>query len=74
MYLVLLGKAATFVPVELFRIAATLGKPNGWLVTLCMGIINCHALWIVGVSLGDGGVFVLGASDAVAEEQIVTLA
>jgi hypothetical protein len=47
-HLVLLGEADMFVPVELFyhpieyrtqavgHIAATLGKPNGWLVALCM--------------------------------------
>ncbi len=29
---------------------------------------------IVGVTLGNGGTFVLGVSDAVVEEQVVTLA
>jgi hypothetical protein len=56
------------------HIAAMLGKPNGWLVVLCMGRINCHMLCIVGVTLGNGGVFILGLGDAVVEEQIVTLA
>jgi hypothetical protein len=49
-----------------------LGKPAGWLVTLCMGRINCHMLCIVDVSLGDGSTFVLGMSYAVVEEQIIT--
>ncbi len=86
MYLVLFGENDMFVPVELFNssierrtqavghIAASLGKPNDWLVALCMGGINCHMLCIVGVTLGYGSVFVLGMSDAVVEEQIVTLA
>jgi hypothetical protein len=39
-----------------------------------MGGIDCHMLCIVGVILGDGGAFVLGVSDAVFEEQIVTFA
>jgi hypothetical protein len=53
---------------------AALGKPNGWLVALCMGGIDCHMLCFFGVTLGDGGVFVLGVSDAVVKEQIVTFA
>jgi hypothetical protein len=39
-----------------------------------MGGINCHMLCIVGVALGNGGVIVLGMSDAVVKEQIVTFA
>ncbi len=35
---------------------AALGKPDSWLVVLCMGGINCHALCIVGVVFGDGSV------------------
>ncbi len=84
MYLVLLGKTDMFVPVELFHspierrtqavgcIAAALGEPDGWLVVLCMGGINCHTFCIVGVTLGNGGAFILGVSDAFVEEQIVT--
>ncbi len=53
---------------------ATLGKPDGWLVALCMGRIDCHTLCIVGVLLGNGGVFVPGMSGAVVKEQIVTFA
>ncbi len=85
MYLVLLGKTDMFVPVKLFygliecgtqalgHILAALGKPNGWLVALCMGGIDCHTLCIVGVVLGNGGAFVLGVGNAVVKEQIVTL-
>jgi hypothetical protein len=84
-YLVLLGKTDMFVPVELFNcliecrtqavghIVAALGKPNGWLALLCLGGIDCHTLCIVGVALGNGSAFVLGTSDAVVEEQIITL-
>ncbi len=54
------------------HIAATLGEPDGWLATLCMGGIDCHMPCIVGVALGDGGKFVLGMGDAVVKEQIVT--
>jgi hypothetical protein len=73
-----------FVPVWLFygsiehgtqvvdHIFAALGKPNGWLVALCMDKIDCHMLCIVGVVLGDCSVFVLGLVDAVVKEQIVT--
>jgi hypothetical protein len=55
-YFVLLGKTDMFVLVKLFggfiehgtqvvgRILSTLGKPDGWLVALCMGRINHHAL------------------------------
>jgi hypothetical protein len=53
---------------------AALGKPDGWMTALCMGRINCHTLCIVGVTLGKGGVFVLGVSDAVVKEQIITFA
>ncbi len=86
MYLVLLGKTDMFVPVSLFynpiecktqvvsHVAAALGKLDDWLVALCMGRIDCHTLWIVGVILGDGGAFVLGMGNAVVEEQIVTFA
>ncbi len=71
MYLILLRKTDMFVPVELFYrpiehrtqvvgcIAAALGKPNGWLVVLCMGRINCHMLCTVGVALGNGSAFFL---------------
>ena len=54
------------------HIAATLGEPDGWLATLCMGEIDCHMPCIVGVALGNGSAFILGMSDAVVEEQIVT--
>jgi hypothetical protein len=47
---------------------------NGWLVVLHMGKINCHTVCIVGVILGDGGAFILGVSDAVVKEQIITFA
>ena len=53
---------------------ATLGQPDGWLVALCMGGINCHTLCIGGVVFGDGGALVLCVGDAVVEEQIVTFA
>jgi hypothetical protein len=53
---------------------AALGKPDGWLVMLCMGRINCHMLCIVGAVLVNGGAFVLGVGDAVVKEQIVTFA
>ena len=56
------------------HILATLGKPDGWLVALCMGRIDCHMLCIVGVSLGNGGVFILGMGDAVFKEQIIIFA
>ncbi len=56
------------------RILFALGKPNSWLVALCMGRIDCHALCIVGVILGDGCAFILGLGDAVVKEQIVTFA
>ncbi len=53
---------------------ATLGEPDGgWLVALCMGGIDCHVLFIVGVILGNGA-FVLGMGDAVVKEQIITFA
>jgi hypothetical protein len=51
---------------------AVLGKPNGWLIALCMGKIDCHMFCIVGVTFGDGGAFFLGTSEAVVEEQIIT--
>ncbi len=50
---------------------ATLGKPDGWLVVLCMGRIDCHMLCIIGVALCNGSALVLSVSDAVVEEQIV---
>jgi hypothetical protein len=56
------------------HILAMLGKPDGWLVTLCMGRIYCHTLCIVGVILGNVSAFVLGVSGAVIKGQIVTLA
>ncbi len=49
-----------------------LGKPDSWLVPLCMSGINCYALCIVGVILGNGCAFILGMVDAVVKEQIVT--
>jgi hypothetical protein len=82
----LLGKTDMFVVVKLFNGSiehgtqavghnlATLGKPKSWLVPLCMGGINCHALCIVGVVLGDGSAFIIGLGDAVVKEQIFTLA
>jgi hypothetical protein len=39
-----------------------------------MGGIDCHALCIVGVVLGDVCVFILGLGDAVVKEQTVTFA
>ncbi len=36
--------------------------------------IDCHTLCIVGVVLVNGNAFVLGVSDAVVKEQIVTFA
>jgi hypothetical protein len=36
--------------------------------------IDCHTPCIVGVTLGNGGAFILGVGDAVVEEQIVTFA
>jgi hypothetical protein len=59
----MLGKTDMFVLVNLFYgsiehgtqavgcISAMLGNPNVWLVTLCMGQINCHTLYIFGVIL-----------------------
>jgi hypothetical protein len=82
----LLGKTDMFVLVKLFngsikhrtqavgRILAALGKPDGWLVVLCIARINCHALYIVGVVLGDGCVFILGLGGAVVKEQVITFA
>jgi hypothetical protein len=55
-------------------ILAVLGKPDGWLVVLCMGGINCHVLCIVGVILGNGCVFIFSLGDAGVKEQIVTVA
>ncbi len=86
MYLVLLGKTGMFAPVSLFysliergtqavgHIAAALGKPDGSLAALCMGRIDCHMPCIVSVALGNGSAFILNVSDAVVEEQIVTVA
>ena len=54
------------------RMSSALGKLNSWLVALCMGRINHHALCIVGVVLGNGCVFILSLGDAVVKEQIVT--
>ncbi len=66
MYFGLLGKTGMFVLVKLFdssiehgtqavgHISTTLGKPNSWLVALCMGGIHPHALCIVGVILDEG--------------------
>jgi hypothetical protein len=83
-YLVLRGKTDMFVPVELFygliecrtqavgRISAVLGKPDGWLVALCLVVIDCHTLCIVGVVLGSGSAFVLSMGDAIVKEQIIT--
>ncbi len=51
-----------------------LGKPDSWLVALCVGRINRYTLCIVGVILGNGCAFILGLGDAVVKEQIVTLA
>jgi hypothetical protein len=85
-YFVLLGKTDMFVLVKLFdgliesgtqavgRISSALGKPDSWLVALCMGGINHHTLCIVGVILGIGCAFILSLSDAVVKEQIVTFA
>ncbi len=56
------------------RILAPLGKPDSWLVALCMGRIDCHALCIVGVVLGNGCAFILGLGDAAVKEQVVTFA
>jgi hypothetical protein len=36
-----------------------------------MGGIDCHTLCIVGIVLGNGGVFIFGLGDAVVKEQIV---
>jgi hypothetical protein len=55
-------------------ILAALVKPDSWLVTLCMGGIDCHLLCIVGVVLGDGCVLILGLGDLVVKEQIITFA
>ncbi len=41
------------------HIVAMLGKPDGWLVALCMGGIKFHKHCIVGVVLGNGGMFIL---------------
>jgi hypothetical protein len=84
-YFVLLGKTDMFVLVKLFdgsieqgtqavgHILSMLGKPNGLLVALCMGGIDCHAICIVGVILGNGCAFILGLGDTVVKEQIVTV-
>ncbi len=56
------------------RILSMLGELYSWLVALCMGEINHHALCIVGVILGNGCAFILGLGDAVVKEQIVTFA
>ncbi len=54
------------------RILAVLGKPDGWLVLLCMGGIDCHMLCIVGAVHGNGGAFVIGMGGVVVKEQIIT--
>jgi hypothetical protein len=81
---VLFGKTDMFVLVKLFdgsiecrtqavgRISSALGKSDSWLVALCMGGINCHALCIVGVIFRSGCAFVLGLGDTVVKEQIIT--
>jgi hypothetical protein len=81
-YFVLLGETDMFVLDNLFggsiecqtqvtgRILSALEKPDNWLVVLCMGGINCHALCIVGVVLGNGCVVIFGLGDAVVKEQI----
>ncbi len=86
MYFVLLGKTDMFVLVKLYdgliecrtqtlsHILSVLGKPDSWLVALCVGRIDCHALCIVGFVLGNGCAFILGLGDAVVKEQIVTFA
>ncbi len=86
MYFVLLGKTDLFVLDKLFygliehrtqavgHILAALGKPDGWLVALCMGRIDCHAFCIVGVVLGNGCAIILGLGNTVVKEQIVTVA
>jgi hypothetical protein len=85
-YFVLLGKTDMFVLVKLFdgsiehgtqvvgRILFALVEPDSWLVALCIGKIDCRALCIVGVVYGNDCAFILGLSDAVVKEQIVTLA
>jgi hypothetical protein len=50
------------------------GEPNSWLVALGVGGIDCYALCIVSVILGNGCAFILGLDDAVVNEQIVTFA
>jgi hypothetical protein len=84
-YFVLLGVTDMFVLVKLFdgsiecgtqvvgHILSALGKPNSWLVALCMGRIH-HMLCIVGVVLGVGFAFILRLGNAVVKEQIVTFA
>jgi hypothetical protein len=39
-----------------------------------MGGIDCHALYIIGVILGDGCAFILGMVDAVVKELIISFA
>jgi hypothetical protein len=56
------------------RILSALGKPDSWLVALCMGRIDCHTLCIVGIILGNGCALILGLGDTVVKEQIVTFA
>ncbi len=80
----MLGKTDMFVLVKLFdgtiecgtqavgRILSALGKPDSWLVALCMGGIDFHVLCIVGVLLGNGCAFILGLGDAAVKEQIIT--
>jgi hypothetical protein len=53
---------------------SALGELDSKLVTLCMGRINCHTLFIVGVVFGDGRAFILGLGDTVVKEQIITFA
>ena len=80
MYFVLLGETDMFVLVQLFDgsiehgtqpvgcIFSALGKPDSWLVALCMGRIDCHVLCIAGVILDNGCVFILGLGDAFVKE------
>jgi hypothetical protein len=54
------------------HVLSALGEPDSWLVALDVGEIDCYALCIVGVILGNGCAFILGLGDAVVKEQIVT--
>ncbi len=86
MYFVLLGKTDKFVLVEQFDgsiergtqavgcILSALGKPDSWMITLCMAGIDHHMLCVVGVVLSNGCAFILGLGDAFVKEQIATFA